>query len=1554
MKVQIKVNDVSKTLARFEVEAGDGAKGKGLRLQAQKQVRYELINEETSFAPENIATKRVGNDLHIAFEGSDIAQPDVVIQDYYGDPGAASIIGQAENGLYYNYVPESGLQHEAISRLGDNMLAGQALGGEKFLTALWLPMTSMAPLVMLGSGLLVGGAAIGGGRKTPPPPSSEDVTPPGAPNVVAKADGSVTITPPSDPDVKSVDITYTPEGSNTPKTVTVTKGDNGTWSSPDPNVKVNPTTGVVTIADDKVKDGTPVTANATDTSGNTGPSDTDTAQDATAPGAPDVVANGDGSVTITPPSDPDVKSVDITYTPEGSNTPKTVTVTKGDNGTWSSPDPNVKVNPTTGVVTIADDKVKDGTPVTANATDTSGNTGPSDTETALSPPAAPTLTVVAPDDINDSTPTISGTTDAPAGSTVTITVTQGGTTQTLTTTVQPDGSYSADVPTALSDGAYTVTASVTHNDQTSTASDPGSIDTTPPTLTVAAPDNSTDTTPTISGTTDAPAGSTVTITVTQGGTTQTLTATVQPDGSYSAEVPTPLTDGPYTATASVKDPAGNTTTVNDGGSIDTAAPSITVVAPDNSNDNTPTISGTTSAPVGSTITITITDSAGVTQTVSTTVQAGGTYTVDVPNPVADGPYTATATVTDNGRPGSGQDTGSIDTTPPTLTVAAPDNSNDTTPTITGTTDAPTGSTVTITVTQGGATQTLTATVQPDGSYSAEVPTPLTDGPYTATASVKDPAGNTTTVNDGGSIDTAAPSITVVAPDNSNDNTPTISGTTSAPVGSTITITITDSAGVTQTVSTTVQAGGTYTVDVPNPVADGTYTATATVTDNGRQGSGQDTGSIDTTAPTIITRAPDNSNDTTPTITGTTDAPVGSTVTITVTQGGTTQTLTATVQPDGSYSAEVTTPLAVGAYVATASVTDAAGNTGSSSDPGSVLMLPAPTLTVVAPDDINDSTPTIGGTTDAPAGSTVTITVTQGGTTQTLTATVQPDGSYSADVPTALSDGAYTVTASVTHNDQTSTASDPGSIDTTPPTLTVAAPDNSTDTTPTISGTTDAPAGSTVTITVTQGGTTQTLTATVQPDGSYSAEVPTPLTDGPYTATASVKDPAGNTTTVNDGGSIDTAAPSITVVAPDNSNDNTPTISGTTSAPVGSTITITITDSAGVTQTVSTTVQAGGTYTVDVPNPVADGPYTATATVTDNGRPGSGQDTGSIDTTPPTLTVAAPDNSNDTTPTITGTTDAPTGSTVTITVTQGGATQTLTATVQPDGSYSAEVPTPLTDGPYTATASVKDPAGNTTTVNDGGSIDTAAPSITVVAPDNSNDNTPTISGTTSAPVGSTITITITDSAGVTQTVSTTVQAGGTYTVDVPNPVADGTYTATATVTDNGRQGSGQDTGSIDTTAPTIITRAPDNSNDTTPTITGTTDAPVGSTVTITVTQGGTTQTLTATVQPDGSYSAEVTTPLAVGAYVATASVTDAAGNTGSSSDPGSVLMLPAPTLTVVAPDDINDSTPTIGGTTDAPAGSTVTITVTQGGTTQTLTATVQPDGSYSADVPTALS
>ncbi|MFM5103849.1 retention module-containing protein, partial [Aeromonas veronii] len=340
------------------------------------------------------------------------------------------------------------------------------------------------------------------------------------------------------------------------------------------------------------------------------------------------------------------------------------------------------------------------------------------------------------------------------------------------------------------------------------------------------------------------------------------------------------------------------------------------------------------------------------------------------------------------------------------------------------------------------------------------------------------------------------------------------------------------------------------------------------------------------------------------------------------------------------------------------------------------------------------------------------------------------------------------------------------FDLTPPTISVVAPDNTNDTTPTLTGTTDAPAGSTVTLLVTDAnGNQQTLTAIVTPSGTFTVDVVTPLAEGSYTVTATVTDPAGNTGTATDNGSVDVTAPTITVDAPDNTTDTTPTITGTTNAALGSTVTLVVTDANGNQQTLTAIVQPGGGYSVDVTTPLAEGSYKVDASVTDPaGNTGSATDDGSVDVTAPVITVDAPDNTNDTTPTITGTTDAPAGSTVTLVVTDAnGNQQTLTATVQPGGGYSVDVTTPLAEGSYKVDASVTDPAGNTGSATDNGSVDTVAPELgidldpIVVGDDNTVNKAEaddkasvTLSGTVSgdAKVGDTITLTLGDGSKLT--------------------------------------------------------------------------------------------------------------------------------------------------------------------------------------------------------------
>ena len=302
---------------------------------------------------------------------------------------------------------------------------------------------------------------------------------------------------------------------------------------------------------------------------------------------------------------------------------------------------------------------------------------------------------------------------------------------------------------------------------------------------------------------------------------------------------------------SITDAAGNESTANSSGNVDTITPIVTVDALGLGNDSTPVISGTSTEPAGTVVNIVITDSNGDEHPITATVDANGDWQATSPE-LPDGSYTVQASITDDaGNTGGATQTGNLDTLAPTLTLDTVGATNDSTPTISGTSNAPAGTVITINVTDADNTETFTATVQADGSWSADVPNALTDGPLTIEASVSDSAGNTTTLSETATLNTTAPSISINALVDTNDTTPTISGTSDAADGTTISLTFEDSAGNITTVDTTV-TGGVWSVDAPTDLAEGEYTVTAQVDDGlGNIGSATETGQIDLTARALL-------------------------------------------------------------------------------------------------------------------------------------------------------------------------------------------------------------------------------------------------------------------------------------------------------------------------------------------------------------------------------------------------------------------------------------------------------------------------------------------------------------------------------------------------------------------------------------------------------------------------------------------------------------------------------------------------------------------------------
>ena len=164
--IVLKINAKKSTLDTLNIEGGEfgrGSQGKPLKIAAKANVHYEFTDKETSFGPENIATKRHDKDLWISFEGGDVDQPDLIIENYYAANGELGysegesnlLIGQHENGKYYPYVPESAEKSDAVSLLADQVEAGQALGGEE-VTAFWafnpLWLLALVPIAAVAIG----------------------------------------------------------------------------------------------------------------------------------------------------------------------------------------------------------------------------------------------------------------------------------------------------------------------------------------------------------------------------------------------------------------------------------------------------------------------------------------------------------------------------------------------------------------------------------------------------------------------------------------------------------------------------------------------------------------------------------------------------------------------------------------------------------------------------------------------------------------------------------------------------------------------------------------------------------------------------------------------------------------------------------------------------------------------------------------------------------------------------------------------------------------------------------------------------------------------------------------------------------------------------------------------------------------------------------------------------------------------------------------------------------------------------------------------------------
>ncbi|MFX2555164.1 Ig-like domain-containing protein [Enterobacter roggenkampii] len=1385
-----------------------------------------------------------------------------------------------------------------------------------------------------------------------------------------------------------------------------------------------------------------VTATVTNGHGNTGTGEREIAIDANLPGLRVDTVAGDNVINsiehaqnliVTGSSDGLAPGTTLTVTINGKDYAATVLA----DGSWSAAVPSTDVSAWpegTVKISVTGDSAA-GNPITISH----------DVTVDLATVAI-SINAIATDDVINAAEkgadlVLSGATiNVEAGQTVTISLNG----KIYSATVDDSGNWTCTVPSAdlagLKDGDASVQVSVTNvNGNSASAGREYSVDATAPSVTIntLATDNILNAAEaksdlTVSGSSSAEAGQTVTVSLNG----KDYTTTVSADGSWTLNVPAAdvaaLTDGSVTVTASVSDKAGNPASVDHTLTVDVTVPAVTIntVAGDDvinlaEHSQAHIISGTaTGAAAGDKVTVTIGG-----QTYTTVLDAAGNWSVGVPASVisglSDGSVTVTASVTDAaGNTGTGTHNVTVDTGLPSVSFNAICDDNVLNAVekgqdlrVSGTSANLAEGTV-VAVTLNG--KNYTATTAADGTWSLTVPAAdlagLGEANYTLSASATNGVGNSVSNTANLLVDTALPTVTIntVAGDNVINAAEvaagqTLSGkVTNAEAGNTVTVTIGGN-----TYTATVQSDLTWSVNVPESVltalGNGDLTVSATVTNgHGNTGTGEREIAIDANLPglRVDTVAGDdviNSIEHTQNliVSGTSDGLVAGT-TLTVTVNG--KTYAASVLADGSWSAAIpaadVAAFAAGTVTVTVAGQSAAGNPVTISHDVSVdLAAVAISIDAIATDDVINAAEK--GTELVLSGSTSnveenqTVTVTFGG--KTYTAKVDADGNWTATVPSAdlagLKDGDASVQVSVTNaHGNSATAGREYSVDATAPTVTIdtVAGDNVINGSEAaagvaISGTTTAEAGQTVTVTL--GG--KSYTAQVQQGGVWSVNVPgsdlTALADSGYTVQVSVSDAAGNPGSAGKTITLDTTPPTVSfnVVAGDDvinsvEHGQAQIVSGSaTGANVGDKVVITL----GSHQ-YTTTVDASGNWSVGVPASVisalTDGTVTLSATITDSAGNSSTQthdvvvNTASVALT--VNTVSGDDVINaaeaGSSLVINGS-SAQFASGTQVTVTLNG--KTYTATIQNDGTWTTTVPAAdvgaLADGArYQVSVSAQDSAGNSASATHGISVDTTAPVVsigTLSVDDMLNaaeaQQPLTVHGSSSAEAGQTVTVTLGG-----KTYTALVGSDGTWTLDVPAAdlaaLSQGALTVTASVNDKaGNNGQTTHTLTVDTVAPTVTisTVADDdivnNAEQLTgQTIRGTTTAEQGQTVTVSF-NGHSYQ---ATVGADGSWSVFVPgrdfLGLSDGEYTITASVSDKAGNPGSATH-DVTLNGDVPTITIntFAHDDIVNAaehgTPlVISGTTDAPAGQTVTITLNG----KTYAATVQNDGTWSYTVGSA--
>jgi hypothetical protein len=401
-----------------------------------------------------------------------------------------------------------------------------------------------------------------------------------------------------------------------------------------------------------------------------------------------------------------------------------------------------------------------------------------------------------------------------------------------------------------------------------------------------------------------------------------------------------------------------------------APPVVTIDGGDTAitTDTTPTVSGTTN--LDSAVTVTIGD-----QTF-TTMPSAGAWSVRSAILANDIYPVAVSGADGAGNAADAAQRLTVDTVLPVVSIEGGASvTNDSTPTISGTTDVAPGSIVRVRV----GSEDLTALVHTGGTWNV-TPSALSDGTRTVTASVTDAAGNDGDDTESLTVDTVSPDLGITGGDAhlSNDDTPEISGTAAVAPGTMVTVTLAD-----ETLTGPVASDGTWSVTA-SALSDGPHRIVASVSDAaGNSSSTTQTLTVDTASPAVAISGGEaaTTSDISPTLTGTFDAAPGTIVTVSIAG----QTMTTLLQTNGTWNA---TPNAIGegTWPVVASAPDPAGNVGVATQMLTVRPAgPAPTSTPTptAPTPAAPSTSTVPSTPAAAASNAVATTAVAGNASQKL-------------------------------------------------------------------------------------------------------------------------------------------------------------------------------------------------------------------------------------------------------------------------------------------------------------------------------------------------------------------------------------------------------------------------------------------------------------------------------------------------------------------------------------------------------------------------------------------